>query len=113
MKPLLLYVPGEIPSFKTGKRGALVKKLSGKLYARPVTSREDRQRMKEIIRAIESQLRSAWEQAEALTPMGNSLQSWIASSVPLNDSAAWIRGLVVEVEEANVFTGAKITIEQV
>lgn len=110
LPPVNLFIPGPIPSFKTGKRGAIVKTASGKLYARPVTDRDDKKRMTEIIRVIECQLRSAWQQAEALTPTGNSLRSWIASCVLLNDSAAWIRALEVEVEDVNTSAGAHIRI---
>ena len=89
-----LLINGSIPSFKTQKRGTISKTKAGKVFARTITRRDHKKRMAEIIRAIELQLTSLW-QAEAAIQTGSSLPCWIASSVPQNDSAAWIAELRV------------------
>ena len=75
-------------------------------------------RAKNQMRSIEndfaSQLTSLYRTTEDETPTGQSIQSWIASSVPLDDSVREIDELVVRVRRAPKGNeGAIIKIEEV
>ena len=87
MKPsirLTVQGLGHIPSFKNQKM--IVTKPKPRLMTKP----ERQEWMDEAAACIESQLISAYQTAEAATPTGQSLQSWILSSLPLDDDLVWI-----------------------
>jgi len=72
---------GHVPSFKNGKMMS-----RGKL----ITDPKKQKWMKAASASIESQLQSLFQTAEAGTQTGQSLQSWIQSSMQLDDDLAWV-----------------------
>lgn len=78
-KPLVLEIRGcgNIVSFKNSKMVT-----RGKL----ITAPEKQEAMQRYSAALESALYSAFRTSETATPTGCSLRSWIASSVPADDS---------------------------
>jgi hypothetical protein len=85
-----------VPSFKTGKTAFAWKdKVSGKIMARPVTLPEHKKWMELATRAIECQLRSAFQITDAKIRTVAQPRSWIASLMPLDDSWTWIQELIV------------------
>lgn len=91
MTPIRLNVrlSQPVPSFKNTKR---VSKGQG-LF----TPKKIKARMEEITRAIALGLHSSWKTAEDGMQTGCSLQHWIASRVPLDDSTKWVPSLSVDV----------------
>lgn len=85
-KPVKLTVQGlgHVPSFKNHKR--IITRPNPRLMTRP----EVQEWMDKAAASIESQLISLYQIAEAVTPTGQSLQSWIQSSMPLDDDLVWI-----------------------
>lgn len=83
MPPIRLVIQGQghVPSFKNGKMLA-----RGRLITHP----KKQAWMEKAAASIASQLISLYQTAEAETPTGVSLQSWIQSSMPLDDSLDWI-----------------------
>lgn len=76
-----VQVETHIPSFKNCKR------IYGK---RLVTEKKVKERFNRIIRVIEYHLSSLFLTGGDVTRTGESLPSWIASSMPLDDSLDWI-----------------------
>lgn len=71
---------GHAPSFKNNKmltRGMLI------------TNPKNQKWMKKAAASIVSQLTSLYQTEEIETRTGQSLQEWIVSSLPLDDSLAW------------------------
>lgn len=101
---------GHVPSFKNNKRAILDRK-TGKM--RTLTEPKTKQWMEDAIQSFVLQLLWASQTIEGEIPTGHSPHSWIASSLPLDDSWQWIPKLdischkVVKDEE-----GAQITIEK-
>lgn len=83
MKPLKFVVQGigNCPSFKNSKMIA---------RGRLITDPKKQDWMDKAAASIESQLISLYRIAEAETPTGQSLQSWIQSCMPLDDDLVWI-----------------------
>ncbi len=108
--PLLLTLEikglGHVPSFKNRR----IAVAAGKMIVLP----EVKQRMERITRAFELALRSLCQTEGCGTSTECSLQSWIRSRVPLEDSWDWIpeisiRAVAVKPGEE----GAIITIERI
>lgn len=78
---------GHVPAFKNKKR-AIQDKRTGKM--RTLTEPKVAEWMEQCIQSLESQLFLALATAAEGTLMGRSRQSWIASSLPLDDSRQWI-----------------------
>lgn len=95
---------GSITSFKNSKmlsRGRLI------------TDPTKQKKMDGYTRAIESQLRSAYQTAGGATETGLSLPSWIAACWPADDSVDWLPEIVVRVERVgNGEEGADIQVER-
>ena len=103
-KSLKLYIrEGHICSFKNSKmlsRGRLI------------TDPTKQKKMERYTRAIESQLRSLYQTAGGETGTGLSLRSWIALSVPLDDSIQWVPEITIKAHPVSKGQeGANITIE--
>lgn len=81
-QPLRLSIRGLVPSFKNNKRVT----SEGGLR----TDKKTKARMKEIEADFLSQLQSAYQIA-CKTPMGSCPLSWIALSVPADDSLKFIQ----------------------
>lgn len=95
---------GHVPSFKNKKR------ICGK---RLVTEQKTAQWMEQAAEIIASQLHSLSLTSETGTAMECSLRSWILTSLPLDDSLAWIGTLSVNWQRTHKGNeGANITIEQ-
>lgn len=75
---------GHVPSFKNHKR--IITNPKPRLITKPA----HHEWMDKAAASIESQLISLYQIAEAETPTGQSLQSWIQSSMPLDDDLVWI-----------------------
>jgi len=65
-----------------------------------VTTPKAKKQMVSIEKDFVSQLTSLYQTTEDETQMGQSIQSWIASSVPLDDSVREIAEIVVRVKRA-------------
>ena len=65
-----------------------------------VTVPKAKKQMKAIEKDFVSQLTSLYRTTEDETQTGQSIQSWIASSVPLDDSVREINEIVVRVRRA-------------
>lgn len=115
-----------LQSFKNKKRSAIIERPGGGQIAVPMTEKKVKSRMKAITESIATALCFAFQskRAAGVIPMGCSLQSWIASCVPLDDSAGWLpesdgyriewvepgnEGFVIEFEK--IEEGAKILSE--
>jgi len=85
-KPVKLSVRGlgNVPSFKNSK--VIRTKPKPSLTTKP----QIKEWMDRAAASIESQLISLYQIAEAETPTGQSLQSWILSSLPLDDDLVWV-----------------------
>jgi hypothetical protein len=84
---------GNIISFKNKKRIFGLKQLRRGLWKGTpclITAPEVQRISKLIIRSIESQLSGEFRTKGGETTMGCSLPLWIASSMPLDDSLAWM-----------------------
>jgi hypothetical protein len=81
---------GNVPSFKTGKKSVPFRLPDGRLASRPVTQKQHKRWMDQAIRVIASALSGAYQTRGGAMVMGCSLPSWIAQSVPLDDSLDWI-----------------------
>lgn len=88
-QPLRLLIRGWVPSFKNQKRVCS--------DGVPRTEKVTRQRMKEIESDLLSQFQSAYQIA-CKTRMVACPLSWIASSVPADDSLKFIRKEIVEAD---------------
>ena len=82
-KPITLRVAnlGHVPSFKNGKMLA-----RGRLITHP----KKQKWMEEAAASIASQLRSLCPTSGSGTQTGQSLPSWIHTSLPLDDSLTWV-----------------------
>ncbi len=78
---------GHVPSFKNNK---MIVKGRGGRKAMLITDPKKQQWMGRCITAIESRLRSLFQTTSTATETACSLQSKIASSLPLDDSLKWI-----------------------
>ncbi len=87
-----IQVPGNVPSFKNNKRAVIQHRLSneGKPFAKIILDPKTAERMEAIIQSIVFALCIEYQTRGSATGTGCNLPSWIASSVPLNDSFAWI-----------------------
>ena len=65
-----------------------------------MTTPKAKKQMVSIEKDFVSQLTSLYQTTEDETQMGQSIQSWIASSVPLDDSVREIAEIVVRVKRA-------------
>ena len=72
---------GHTPSFKNKKMIA---------RGRLITNPKKQKWMEKAAASIESQLRSLYQTAEDGMVTGQSLQSWILTSLPLEDSLVWV-----------------------
>lgn len=91
---------GHVPSFKNNKRLFL-------------TNPKHSAWMKQAIQSIESQLLTAAQIGGIETMTAHSLRSWIASSVPLDDSRHWIiEATVRSIEVPKGQEGCDIMIER-
>lgn len=70
---------GPVPSFKTGKRGTFETTDSGKVYARPVTSRKHRKWMQRCIAVLRSELLYGSVTGEGVIQTAARARSLIAS----------------------------------
>jgi hypothetical protein len=101
---LVIQGLGEIPSFKNSKlltRGRII------------TDPKKQQKMEALTRVIASLLASAAPIPDGGTLTEQHLQSWIASSLPLDDSRQWIPELLIssrDVDRGN--EGVDILIEK-
>lgn len=101
-QPLRLSIQGWVPSFKNRKRVCI--------DGVPRTEKAVRQRMKEIEAAFLYQLTCAYQIA-CKTQTGACPLSWIASSVPADDSLKFIRR---ETMEANLcLPGEEMTVIEI
>lgn len=87
--PIVITGVGHIPSFKNHKRIC-----KNRLIVDPKVGRK----MKRITQLITSALRLNFQTDVYGMPTAPSLPSWIASSVPLDDSVAWLPSISVNVE---------------
>lgn len=97
---------GHIPSFKNCKR------IVGK---RLVLDPKVKDRLARITRVIESHIASLFQTVASETQTEQSLQSWIVSSLPLDDSGDWLPesgGYVIE-KVPKGEEGIIITIERI
>ncbi len=95
---------GAITSFKNSK---LLSR--GRLITSPIKQKQ----MDGYIRAIESQLRCAYQTSAEGMPMGRSLACWTALFVPLDDAIQWIPEITIRaVNVPKGEEGAEIVIEQ-
>lgn len=104
--PLVLHIQGlgHITSFKNSKMVA-----RGRLMTAPIKQRQ----MESYILSIESQLRSMYQTSADGMQTGRSLASWIASSVPLDDSIQWVPTIVIQAQQVpKGLEGASIVIER-
>ena len=87
--PLYIKIAGlgHIVSFKNTK---MILPARGNRRAMLITDPKKQRAMDEYTRAIERALLSAYQTAGGETRTGQSLQSWTASFVPLDDSLDWI-----------------------
>lgn len=111
-KPIRLEIKGlnHVPSFKNTK-SIYRNKQTGKPFI--ATKKERKIWMQNAIRVIESQLLCAFATHGIETSTAPHLRSWIASSLPLDDSIQWVSEL--NVKGCNVEPGqegAQIIIEQ-
>lgn len=83
---LEIAVPGNVPSFKNKKRAFVADDGTPGLS----TLRKVKKRMAAIIQGIELALCIEYRTRGGATGTGCTLQSWIASSLPLDDSLDWI-----------------------
>jgi hypothetical protein len=96
---------GHVPSFKNSKMWT-----GRKLITKP----ERQVWMDRCTRSFESQLRSAYQTSYTGTQTVPSLHSWIASSIPRDDSVHWIPELRVSVAFVEPGEeGAEIVIEPI
>lgn len=70
-----------VPSFKNGKM-----LCRGRLITHP----EKQKWMEATAKSLESQLRSLYQTSATEMATGQSLRSWILTSLPLDDSLKWI-----------------------
>jgi hypothetical protein len=101
---------GHVPSFKNSK--SIYRKKNGTPFI--ATKRERKDWMEKATLSIERQLRSAFQTRDNGTSTEQHLRSWIASSMPLDDSRQWIAELninLIEVEKG--MEGASVRIEKV
>jgi hypothetical protein len=107
MPPIKLSVRGlgHVPSFKNSKQWT----------GRKLITKPERQKwMAQCIRSFESQLRSTFLTGEKGMQTGLNRQSWIALSLPLDDSVSWIPEISVRVVRVPAGDeGADILIERV
>jgi hypothetical protein len=96
-QPLQLVIRGlgHVPSFKNQK-SIMRNHATGKPFIG--TKPERKEWMQKAIQSIESQLRSAFLTMPTGTLTALSLPSWIASSLPLDDSRQWIPEMEIKVE---------------
>ena len=100
---------GNIVSFKNSKMICAPKGRRPMLITDPKKQR----RMDSCIRSIVSQLNSLYQTAAEGTETGCSLHSWIASSMPLDDSRQWIPEMSLTFREVpDGEEGAIITIQK-
>ena len=87
--PLCIQIAGcgHIVSFKNTK---MILPAKGNRRAMLITDPKKQRAMEQYTRAIERALLSAYQTAGGETGTGQSLQSWIVSSAPLDDSLDWI-----------------------
>ncbi len=78
---------GHVVSFKNTK---MILPAKGSRRAMLITDPKKRKLMDQYTRLIESALCSAYQTAGGETGTGLSRQSWIAASMPLDDSLDWI-----------------------
>ena len=78
-----------------------------------VTVPRAKKQMNQLVEDFASQLTSLYQTSVSETQTGQSIQSWIASSVPLDDSVREIREIVVRVRRAPKGNeGAIVTLEK-
>ncbi len=107
---ILIKGLGHVPSFKNTK-SIFRRKGSGVPFI--MTNPARKEWMDKAIQLIESQLRSKCQTIAGATATEHSLHSWIASSMPLDDSRQWIPEIHVTVEEVpKGEEGAEIKIER-
>jgi hypothetical protein len=110
--PIRLQVRGlgHVISFKNKKR-AILDRHTGKM--RTMTEAKAQEWMKRCVQAFESQLICAYQTTEGAMPMARSRRSWIAWSVPQDDSVTWIpEEMIRVVRVAKGEEGADILIER-
>lgn len=112
-KPVTLTVRGHghVPSFKNNK-SLFQHPKTKKLF---IATKPERKRwMAKVIRDFESQLLSAFQTAGPGTRTAELLRSWIAQSLPWDDSGQWLREINIKVVEVPKGSeGAELTIEQI
>jgi len=79
---------GNVPSFKNSKQIVQNPKTKRPML---ITDPKKRKWMNEATRVIESQLRSCIQTCGIATPTAKDARSWIASSMPLDDSWVWVK----------------------
>jgi len=109
---LIVQGHGNVPSFKTGKRGVFDKTASGKVFARPVTKSTHKKWMKSVILSFASQLRYDSVMTENGMATAVPLQSLIAL-LPHDDCWQAIPILAITSQKCQPGAeGATITIER-
>lgn len=101
---------GHVPSFKNNK--SIFRNQKGKPFI--ATSPKRREWMDQATRLIESQLLFAFRMAMPEIQTAQSLRSWIASCLPLDDSWQWVNEIHIKtVQVPKGEEGAYISIEQI
>lgn len=98
-EPIKLVVNGlTIPAFKNKKR-AIMDRNTGRM--RTMTDAKTQRQMEEITHTIALLLASVIPMPDDAISMEQHLQSWIASSLPLDDSRQWIAELLISSQDVD------------